>query len=31
VERGRVQEVCDLFLAEVPGDALARAKELKLV
>jgi LuxR family transcriptional regulator len=30
-EKGRVQEVCDLFLAEVPGDALARARELKLV
>jgi LuxR family transcriptional regulator len=30
-EKGRVQEVCDLFLAEVPGDAVARARELNLV
>ncbi len=30
-EKARVQEVCDLFFAEVPGDALARARELKLL
>jgi LuxR family transcriptional regulator, quorum-sensing system regulator SdiA len=30
-EKGRVQEVCDLFFAEGPGDALARAREAKLV
>lgn len=30
-DKARVQDVCDLFFAETPGDALARARDLKLI